>query len=40
MFWDKDIYDKLAPNGCNRLTELAKMCGSADVYQNRGYLNF
>jgi hypothetical protein len=39
-FWDKDIYDELAPNGCNRLTELAKMCGSADVYQNRGYLNF
>jgi hypothetical protein len=39
-FWDKDIYDELAPNGCNRLTQIAKMCGSADVYQNRGYLSF
>ena len=39
-FWDKDIYDELAPNGCNRLTELAKMCGTADVYQSYGYLHF
>ena len=39
-FWDKDIYDELAPNGCNRLTELAKLCGTADVYQYRGYLYF
>jgi hypothetical protein len=39
-FWDKDIYDELAENGCNRLTELAKLCGTADVYQYRGYLHF
>jgi hypothetical protein len=39
-FWDKDIYNKLAPNGCEKLTELAKMCGTADVFENRGYLTF
>lgn len=39
-FWDREIYDELAPNGCEKLTELAELCGSADVYQYRGYLNF
>jgi len=39
-FWDKDIYDTLAENGCDKLTELAKITGSADAYEYRKYLHF
>lgn len=39
-FWDKPIYDELAPNGCNRLTEISEKLGTSDVYLNRGWLNF
>lgn len=39
-FWDKLIYDELASNGCHRLTEISKACGSVDVFVNRGWIYF
>jgi hypothetical protein len=39
-FWDNAIYNELANEGCNRLTELSHKLGEANVYENRGYLNF
>jgi hypothetical protein len=39
-FWDKDIYNELAENGCDKLTELAMLCGTADAFQYKGYLYF
>jgi len=38
-FFDRDIWNELAPNGCDRLTKLSKECGEADVWLNRGWIN-
>lgn len=39
-FWDNEAYNTLAVNGCAKLTELAHICGTADVYESRKYLHF
>ena len=39
-FWDADIYNTLANDGCERLTKLSKSCGEANAYLGRGYIHF
>lgn len=39
-FYDRDIYDKLATNGCKRLTNIAEEIGGIDCYIQRGKIQF
>jgi hypothetical protein len=39
-FWDKEVYNELSPNACDLLTQIAQSCGTAEVYNVRGYLVF
>ena len=39
-FFDKEVYNELATNGCDRLTEIASKFGSATCYEYRKKWHF